>query len=271
MFEHYPKFDKLPFNPERAEVAPGLDVERLLNEFKNAYADLMVQEARKQAGQGHQTAEIGQITGKIWLRLVEGIDKASQPQIIAELRKIMGNENQYVCGFMGEFATGTLLKQADLKIYYPPALLDLREGGDLVIKLPDSKIGVVQSKTLSLSENFRRVTESGRPLNLMPVFYDLESDEDMDQFKENMQHLEEEHLEDSHVADRIVKIRQECIKMHDRITEMDRVPIVSLLLKPGKMPDMEACDINPKTARVFSFTEKIARQDLEAIKNRHKP
>jgi len=276
----YPNFSGSQFNPERETITtPELDkIKDILRQFPSAFGNLVAETLRKEQiqqtnrpDQTHQAGLLGEITGKMWLKCIEGLPVAQQSMMISKLNQLQDHITQrlgfddrvYSSGFMGEFATGVVLNKNGFKVLYPTANEDIYQSGDLITTLPNGRKAHVQSKTISLPEKWNRRTMKNNPL---PIFSLLETPADLAQFDQVM-HIQG--INDRRILDRIYKIRQSALDISVQGKQHGFVPIFSLLMKPGD-PELEAADIAIQTSRPTQLVETQAKTELELIRDRYR-
>jgi len=274
LFSEYPTYEHVNFNPNREKIGQKEldDAKEALGLFSKAYADLLLYTDYKKQHkpQGRHAKDIGQITGKMWLRCLEAMPANKQEAMIARTRQIMGVEEaktgfkdpSFLAGAMGEFATGILMNNAGLNIEYPEGIEDKRQSADLITILPNGARAHIQAKTISLPENFRRTQVQEKHL---PIFSSLETPEDVETLCGQLREIA---TGKENVNDRLDEVIAYAKIMHEQGRDQGFIPIFSLLMKPGN-PGSEASDIDMMTSRPTEIVETEALAELDSIKQRY--
>lgn len=254
-----PRFENIPFNPERdSSYTPEAETIEAKEKFQPAYFELC---SRQNRGETSDIPLLGQLIGKMALRAIEGVPRRQQETIIRDLnedristlrtqRHLNGGD--IFAGFMGEFATGVLLTEADLFIDYPQTDEDLFRGGDLKTYGPGHRPIHIQSKTIALPENV-----SHRNLGTeIPIFSCLSTNKDISRFGDEITGLTGVNPE------KTAKLAEYASWFYREAQSHGFIPIICLLGSPA----MGESDISMATARPSPFVEAQAQKELSAIK-----
>jgi len=261
MTGEYPSPEGFQFNPDRMS---GKDYDQETKEnvidIAQSYERALSDFARTPRGT-QDYREMGQIVGKMSLRLIEGFPVTEQaPQIkrLDHLVRIAGPSEEiltFTAGVKGEFCSGAILHQAGLETNYPERLEDLFHQVDLAAKFPDGKPISVQTKTLPLPEYLERGKQGSKAL---PVLSLLRTPDDMERFTSAITQIRHPSPQ---LMLRLKEIKDSALLMHQRALRNHSNPVFCVL----GSPESEGSDMFSQTARPTKITEEQAQMELEAI------